>query len=39
LGKTGVEVPLLSLDADGMVTDTTDPDKLLSYLEEILDSG
>jgi uncharacterized protein len=39
LGKTGVEVPILGLGADGMVTDTTDPDKLLGYLEEVLDSG
>ncbi|MBN1907825.1 MAG: hypothetical protein JW927_22305 [Deltaproteobacteria bacterium] len=39
LGKTGVEVPILGLGADGMVTDTTDADKLLGYLEEVLDSG
>lgn len=39
LGKTGVEVPILGLGADGMVTDTLDPDKLLGYLEEVLDSG
>jgi hypothetical protein len=39
LGKTGVEVPILGLGADGMVTDTTDADKLLGYLEEGLDSG
>ncbi len=30
LGKTGVEVPILGLGADGMVTDITDPDKLFT---------
>ncbi len=39
LGKTGVEIPILGLGADGMVTETLDPDKLLGYLEEVLDSG
>lgn len=39
LGKTGVAVPILGLGADCMVTDTTDADKLLGYLEEVLDSG
>jgi aryl-alcohol dehydrogenase-like predicted oxidoreductase len=39
LGKTGVDVPIFGLGADGMVTDTTDADKLLSYLEEVLNSG
>lgn len=39
LGRTGVEIPILGLGADGMVNDTTDSDKLLSYLEEVLDSG
>lgn len=30
LGKTGVEMPILGSGADGMVTDTTDPDKLFT---------
>ena len=39
LGKTGVEVSILGIGADGLVTDTTDPEDLERFLNEVLDAG
>ncbi|MGA2496568.1 MAG: aldo/keto reductase [Tepidisphaeraceae bacterium] len=39
LGKTGVEVSILGLGADGFVTDTTDQDDVERFLNEVLDAG
>lgn len=39
LGKTGVEVAILGLGADGIVTDSTNPEDVARFLQEALDAG
>lgn len=39
LGKTKVEVPILGLGADGIVTDSTNPDEVGRFLHDALDAG
>jgi aryl-alcohol dehydrogenase-like predicted oxidoreductase len=39
LGKTNVEVPILGLGADGIVTDGTNPDEVGRYLHDAMDVG
>lgn len=39
LGKTKIEVPILGLGADGMVTDSLDPEETTRFLFEAVDAG
>ncbi len=39
LGKTGVEVAILGLGADGIVTDSTNSEDVARFLHEALDAG
>ena len=39
LGKTKIEVPILGLGADGIVTDSTNPDAVFRFLQEAMNAG
>ena len=39
LGKTNVELPILGLGADGIVTDSTNPDEVAQFLHDAMDAG
>lgn len=39
LGRSGVEVPILGLGADGIVTDSTNPEEVSRFILEALDAG
>lgn len=39
LGKTGVNVSLLGLGGDGLISDSTDKDAVIKFITTVLDSG
>ncbi|HBC89704.1 MAG TPA: hypothetical protein DCZ94_22420 [Lentisphaeria bacterium] len=39
LGQTGIQAPILGLGGDGIVSDSTDQERVLKFLTEALDAG